>query len=85
MSQLNWIVVTIVSGELQAELMRGLLEAQEIPVMLMQESAGKAIGITISQLGEVEIMVPKSKIQDARDVIAKYFSGEYEGMEFSEE
>ncbi len=85
MSQLDWIAVTIVSGDLQAELMRGLLEAQEIPVMLMQESAGRAIGIFISHLGEVEILVPKSKIQDARDVIAKYYSGEYEGIEFSEE
>ena len=85
MSKQKWIMVTSVSGEMQAELMRGLLEAQGIPVLLMQESAGRAIGITNSPLGEVEILVSKSNIQDAREVIAKYYSGEFEGMEYSED
>ncbi|MBG7609614.1 MAG: DUF2007 domain-containing protein [Anaerolineae bacterium] len=85
MSQQKWIMVTTVSGEMQAELMRGLLEAQEIPVMLMQESAGKVFGITNSPLGEVEILVSQSNFEAARDVIAKYYAGEFEGTEFSEE
>ena len=85
MSKQKWIMVTSVSGEMQAELMRGLLEAQGIPVLMMQESAGRAIGITNSPLGEVEILVSKSNIQDARDVIEKYYSGEFEGMEYSED
>ncbi len=85
MSQQKWVMLTTISGEMQAELMRGLLEAQGIPVLLMQESAGRAIGIGISPLGEVEIHVPKTKIQDAHDVIAKYYAGEFDGTEFSEE
>jgi len=81
----NLVVVTTISGELQAELMRGLLEAQGIPVLLVQESAGRTFGITNSPLGEVEVLVAESRIQDARDVIAKYYAGEYEGMEYTEE
>jgi hypothetical protein len=38
MSDQTWEVVEIVSGDLQAELLRGLLEAQGIPVMLSQRS-----------------------------------------------
>ena len=85
MSQQKWVMLTTVSGEMQAELMRGLLEAQGIPVLLMQESAGRAIGISNSPLGEVEIHVSKSRLQEGRNVIAKYYAGEFEGMEFSEE
>ncbi|MEN8172763.1 MAG: DUF2007 domain-containing protein [Chloroflexota bacterium] len=85
MSEQKWVVVTTISGEMQAELMRGLLEAQGVPVLLVQESAGRTFGITNSPLGEVEILVAENRVEDAREVIAKYESGEYEGMEYTEE
>jgi len=85
MSEHKWVVVTTISGEMQAELMRGLLEAQGVPVLLVQESAGRTFGITNSPLGDVEILVAESQIQNARDVIAKYYAGEYVDTEYTEE
>ena len=81
MSPQKWIILTKIAGELQAELMRGLLEAQGIPVMLAQEGAARAIGITTGPLGEVEIMIPEDKLQDARDILTRYQSGDFENPE----
>lgn len=78
MSEKNWVVLVKVAGELQAELLRGLLEAQDIPVHLLQEGAGRAVGLTVGPLGEVEIMVPKRRLSLARSVLAQFYAGEYE-------
>ena len=42
----KWELITTVSGELQADLLRGLLEAEGIKVFLNQEGAGKVYGLT---------------------------------------
>jgi len=75
MSHENWIKIEAVSGELQAEILRGLLESYEIPVSLSQEGAGKAIGLSVGPLGEVEILVPSSSREQARKIIDDYYSG----------
>jgi hypothetical protein len=74
----NWEVAHQVSGELQAELLRGLLEAQGIRVMLNQEGAGRAYGINVGRLGQVQVLVPTSQLEKARSVLNDYFSGVYE-------
>jgi hypothetical protein len=71
----NWVTVEVVSGDLQAEILRGLLESYEIPVSLSQEGAGKAIGLSVGPLGEVEILVPASRQDQARKVIDDYYAG----------
>ena len=65
MSDESWEVVTEVSGELQASLLRNLLEAQGIKVFLNQEGAGRAYGLTLGPLGEVQVMVPEHQSQEA--------------------
>ncbi len=77
----KWVLITKSSGELQAELLRGLLEAQGIPVRLVFEGAGRAYGIMVGPLGEVEIMVPEGNAQDAKNVLARYEAGEFEEPE----
>ncbi len=77
MSDEKWEVVTEVSGELQADLMRNLLEAQGIKVFLNQEGAGKAYGLTVGPLGQVQVLVPKSKIQEARQIVDDYYAGKF--------
>lgn len=79
----NWEVVHQVSGELQAELLRGLLEAQGIRVMLNQEGAGRAYGINVGRLGQVQILVLTSQLETARSILNDYFSGVYEQEENS--
>jgi len=74
----TWEVIAHVYGELQAELLRGLLEAQGILVALNQEGAGRAYGLNVGPLGQVQIMVPASSVEDARHVLADYYAGNFE-------
>ncbi len=78
----NWEVIDQVAGDLQAEMLRGLLEAQGIQVWLSQEGAGKAIGLTIPTLGLVQILVPSRQVDQSRSLLEAYYSGALEGVEF---
>jgi hypothetical protein len=77
MPEENWEIVAEVYGEIQAELLRGLLEAQGIPVTLNQEGAGRAYGINVGSLGMVQIMVPSHHSAEARQVLDDYQSGKF--------
>ena len=85
MSNQKWTVAAKVAGELQAEIIRGLLEAQGIPVHLALEGAARAIGITAGPLGEAEIMVPEQKLQQALKVIAGFRAGDFEEPDYVDE
>lgn len=78
----EWVVLEYVPGDLQAEILRGLLEAQGIPVFMSQESAGRAIGLTIGPLGEVTILVRSEDLQEAQRVLTDYRSGLFEKEEY---
>ena len=79
MDEHRWELLEVVLGDLQAELLRGLLEAQEIPVLLSQEGAGRAIGLSVGPLGEVEILVRSEDLLRARQVLDEYYAGEFAG------
>lgn len=78
MSDESWEVITEVSGDLQAELLRNLLEAQGIKVFLNQEGAGRAVGLTLGPLGDVQVMVPEHQSEQARKIVEDYYAGEFE-------
>lgn len=78
MSEENWEVIGEVAGDLQAEMLRGLLEAQGFKVWLSQEGAGKAYGLTLSTLGAVQILVPSESAERARLLMDNYYAGLYE-------
>ena len=78
MAEEHWEVVEAVSGEFQAELLRGLLEAQGIPAILSQEGVGKVYSLTVGEFGRVEIMVPSQFLEQARQVLDDYNSGKFE-------
>jgi hypothetical protein len=75
MSEENWELVYETNDSVEAELLRGLLEANQVPVFLSQEGAGKAYGLTIGRLGRVQILVPESKGEQARQMIADLETG----------
>jgi hypothetical protein len=81
MMEEKWEVVEMVQGQLQAEILRGLLEAQGVKVWLNQEGAGAAYGINVGPLGTVEILVPTSAVAQARLILDGYYAGEFEGSE----
>lgn len=85
MEEKNWEVVDQVAGDIQAEIFRGLLEAQGIQVWLSQEGAGKAIGLTLPALGQVQILVPTQQADQARSLISAYYAGTLEDVEFDPE
>ena len=78
----KWEVVDEVPGDLQAEILKGLLEAQGIKVWLSQEGIGHSVfPVTISPMGRVQILVPHEQLQDARTILNDYYSGSLENMD----
>jgi hypothetical protein len=69
------VVVYSAPGQLQAQIVKGLLEAQGIPAQLSGEGAGAAYGLTVGPLGMVDILVPASRAAEAEKLIAEMESG----------
>ena len=62
-----------VSGSIDAEIIRGLLESQGINVILSQEGAGRAIGLTVGPMGETQVLVPEKQLGKAKEILADYY------------
>lgn len=85
MSEEYWVLIDETPGMLQAEILRGLLEAQGISVELSQEGAGRAMGLTVGTLGTVQILVPQGQFAHAQSVLDEYYAGNFENQSFAEE
>jgi hypothetical protein len=85
MDQDRWEVVVEVNGNLEAEILRGLLEAQGIEARISQEGAGKALGLGVGPLGKVQILTPVYDSENAREILDKYYAGEFETDTFEEQ
>ncbi len=59
------------NGPLAAEVVKGRLESAGIPAMLKYESVGRTMGFIIDGLGEVQVMVPADREQEARKLLAE--------------
>jgi len=81
MTEVKWELITTVSGELQADLLRNLLEVQGIKVFLSQEGAGRAVGLTMGPMGEVQVLVPENQSEAARQIVEDYYAGKFESSE----
>lgn len=77
MIQENWEEIEVVNGEIQAEIIRGLLEAQGISVLLSKEGAGRALGLSVGRLGETLILVPSSQKELALKILQDYYAGKF--------
>ncbi len=82
MADEEWVLVDKVPGQLQAEIIKGLLEAQGVMVWLNQEGAAHGYALTVGTLGMVEVLVPTSEVEKARQVLDAYNRGDFEDMEF---
>jgi hypothetical protein len=85
MTKPRWEVVEVISGDIEAELLRGLLEAQGIPVTLSKEGAGHALGLQVGPLSEIQILVPSNRREEARQILDDYYAGSYASEEGSEQ
>lgn len=76
MDDLKWEILTEVQGRMEAELIESFLEAHGVDAELVQESVGHSIyPVTIDGLGRVQIFTPKSKSQEAHDLLREYQQG----------
>ena len=79
MEEQSWEVITTVPGDMYAEILRGLLEAQGIPVVLSQEGIGRSVyAVNVGLFGKVEILVPSAYKEQAFQVLKDYESGAFE-------
>lgn len=67
----GWETVFRAQGMAEAEVIKGYLESEDVPVALDYESAGKVYGITMDGLGEVRIRVPTDYVDLALTLIAR--------------
>jgi len=82
MSEIQWEVVDEVAGDLQAELLRGLLEARGIEAWLSQEGIGHSVyPVTVGPLSKVQILVPSEQSQTARMILEEYYSGKLDDID----
>lgn len=69
MSTDEQLVTVHVATQMEAQIIKGRLESEGIPVLLSYESAGLVYGITVDGLGEVKIMVPRRLAEEAREIL----------------
>ena len=75
MDSLTWFKIAEVQGRLDADLAKSLLEANDIPVELIQEALGHSlIPVAIDGLGRVQIFVPKDKTTEAHTLLKDFSS-----------
>ncbi|MEJ5166789.1 MAG: DUF2007 domain-containing protein [Thermoanaerobaculia bacterium] len=53
----------------EAQIIKGKLEAEGIPVLLTYDSAAVVYGLTADGLGKVEIKVPEEYVEEAKKLI----------------
>lgn len=70
MSTKERLVTVYTSRYMEAQIIKGRLESEGIPVLLSYESAGLIYGITIDGLGEVRVMVPENLAEEAKGILA---------------
>ncbi len=74
----RFITVFKAQGKLDAESIKGFLEAQGIPALLDINALGQIYGLTVGDLGEVGVMVPEEHQERARELLTAVENGEFE-------
>jgi hypothetical protein len=69
MSATESLVTVRTAKYLEAQIIKGRLESEGIPVLLSYESAGLVCGLTIDGLGEVKVMVPRHLAAEAKEIL----------------
>ena len=69
MSAREQLVTVCTAKYMEAQIIKGRLESEGIPVLLSYESLGLIYGLTVDGLGEVKIMVPKRLAEEAKEIL----------------
>ena len=69
----DWVLLEKVQGEGPAEILKGMLEAQDIHVVATTASVGRAL--SIPGLSVVQILVPRDQEDRARELLEVFYEG----------
>jgi hypothetical protein len=64
------------SGQIEAEQVRSFLEGSGIPSVLRGESLTKTHGVTVSELGKVDVFVAEADADRANELLASVERGD---------
>ena len=78
MSNVEYVEVYTANGQLEADMIRLMLEAKGLHVITRQESAGAVYGLTVGPMGEVSILVPKIEATEAAVLLQAMEDGKLE-------
>jgi vacuolar-type H+-ATPase subunit B/Vma2 len=78
------IQVYSTEGQLEAEMIKGFLEAQGLNVTLSQESIGRTLGLSAGRLGQVKVLVPESQVTSAVELLEAMERGDFEDEDLSD-
>jgi hypothetical protein len=67
----NMVEVYISQGHMRANAAKLKLEAAGIPAILSYESAGLIFGLTVDGIGEVRVLVPQERADEAMNILAE--------------
>ena len=68
-SKPDFVVISIVQGEVAANIIKSHLENEGIPALLKYESVGRVFGLTVDGLGQVKILVLQEFADEAKRII----------------
>ena len=57
------------SGEMEAHVIKGLLESNGIPCILRSDAASSVHAFTVDGMGEVTVAVLESQVEEAKKII----------------
>lgn len=78
------VKIASAAGKVEAEIIRSLLEVNDIQVHLSYESAGTAYGLGVGPLAVVDILVKPEQQSAAEALMDDYYDGRLEEEEPSE-
>ncbi len=66
----KFVTVYKACGQPEAEIVKGRLEVEGIPVILKYESLGNVYGLTVDGLGQVQVQVPEGYSEQAKGIVS---------------
>ena len=78
MDKREWVEIEEAADQLQANILKGLLEAQGVTAMISQEGYQQAMGLAGFGSAMVQIMVPSDQVDMAKQVLRDFYSGKFE-------
>ena len=74
-----FVVADTVSGRIEGEIIRSMLEAHGVQALLSGEGAAAAIGLNVGRLARVDVLVPREQLEQAAAILSDYYAGRLAG------